>query len=691
MGTGADLDLSLSPGAYVALREAHLGLKLNRDPAKGIADSVLGPEATWANGVDDFERNAQAAISALLSAVNPPLNLVGDGETDSTEALQDAIDALADAGGGAIVLPRGVFVYTSLTLRSGVDLIGSGGTVLKAFDHVSDTLDNQAHYFIRANDQDDITIRGIIFDGTQDTNRPAVEGPSWVADILTITGDRIRILDCTFLDAADSAIMFAQCTNSEVRGCYFDNCPDLGIYYNDTNGEVASNNLITNNRFTRCQYGAIGIKRNAAGLAVVGNTIRDCGNGITLEDFGSGDHPLRILIASNRLERIGHSYTGNVLVAAVGISCNAAHGTLINDNLLDDIVGPCIALDGADHCVVQGNSIYGTASGGSNNRGITLNVRNSQGCRHNLITGNVVRGVRSTGLAVLSGTGDHQYNRIANNDIASDAGSGMRVASTNFLDNDIEGNRFARSGVGFFDLDINISSGTVVRNRWARNRLQDASQNGFVDVQTASIAEDYGPMDLAIGLAAPTVGAWKRGSIVFNYQPAGDGTWAWVCTAAGTPGTWLALKGVPGSGVLTLLGDLRLLTAGQRVELGDGSTAGNVGLRSNKADGNNITWGEWAIGALGAQVAQWIGQIDTSENWNILDNAAAVALQIQRTGGYVRAANGFRVGAAAGPLITSGAGAPAAALPDGSIYLRTDGTAATTLYVRAAGAWSALT
>jgi hypothetical protein len=38
-----------------------------------------------------------------------------------------------------------------------------------------------------------------------------------------------------------------------------------------------------------------------------------------------------------------------------------------------------------------------------------------------------------------------------------------------------------------------------------------------------------------------------------------------------------------------------------------------------------------------------------------------------------------------------GAGAPSASLPDGSLYLRTDGTADTTLYVRAAGAWAALT
>lgn len=42
------------------------------------------------------------------------------------------------------------------------------------------------------------------------------------------------------------------------------------------------------------------------------------------------------------------------------------------------------------------------------------------------------------------------------------------------------------------------------------------------------------------------------------------------------------------------------------------------------------------------------------------------------------------------PNISSGAGAPSASEPNGSVYLRTDGTATTTVYQRAAGAWSAL-
>ncbi len=42
-----------------------------------------------------------------------------------------------------------------------------------------------------------------------------------------------------------------------------------------------------------------------------------------------------------------------------------------------------------------------------------------------------------------------------------------------------------------------------------------------------------------------------------------------------------------------------------------------------------------------------------------------------------------------GPTITTGTGAPSHSAPDGSLYLRTDGGAGSTLYVREAGAWVA--
>jgi hypothetical protein len=43
---------------------------------------------------------------------------------------------------------------------------------------------------------------------------------------------------------------------------------------------------------------------------------------------------------------------------------------------------------------------------------------------------------------------------------------------------------------------------------------------------------------------------------------------------------------------------------------------------------------------------------------------------------------------ATSPTLTSGSGAPSAAEPNGSLYLRTNGGAASTLYARISGAWA---
>jgi len=40
------------------------------------------------------------------------------------------------------------------------------------------------------------------------------------------------------------------------------------------------------------------------------------------------------------------------------------------------------------------------------------------------------------------------------------------------------------------------------------------------------------------GSAAPVTGTWKLGDKVWNTAPSSGGYIGWVCTAAGTPGTW---------------------------------------------------------------------------------------------------------------------------------------------------------
>lgn len=55
-------------------------------------------------------------------------------------------------------------------------------------------------------------------------------------------------------------------------------------------------------------------------------------------------------------------------------------------------------------------------------------------------------------------------------------------------------------------------------------------------------------------IAAPTTGTWQQGDKVWNSQPSELGSASskyviigWVCTVAGTPGTWLQMRTLTGN------------------------------------------------------------------------------------------------------------------------------------------------
>ena len=109
-------------------------------------------------------------------------------------------------------------------------------------------------------------------------------------------------------------------------------------------------------------------------------------------------------------------------------------------------------------------------------------------------------------------------------------------------------------------------------------------------------------------------------------------------------------------------------------------TAGNkrwfVGKEASAESGSNAgsNFRIWRYNDDGSSIGQVFG-IDRATGRVTIDSVGSTA--------------GIELGSG-GPTITSGTGAPTHSAPNGSTYHRTDGTASTTLYVRAAGAWSAL-
>ncbi len=112
---------------------------------------------------------------------------------------------------------------------------------------------------------------------------------------------------------------------------------------------------------------------------------------------------------------------------------------------------------------------------------------------------------------------------------------------------------------------------------------------------------------------------------------------------------------------------------------------GGTGLASAGSSGHTLTsngsaWSTGFIANANVDPAAAIAGTKISPNFgsqNILSTGYVTIAKVEL--------------AASGPTLTRGTGAPAGSEPDGSVYLRTDGTSSTGVYTRQAGAWTALT
>ena len=157
------------------------------------------------------------------------------------------------------------------------------------------------------------------------------------------------------------------------------------------------------------------------------------------------------------------------------------------------------------------------------------------------------------------------------------------------------------------------------------------------------------------------------------------------------------------------------LTAGGGV--GSRPASGDANLSASSMDGNTGSYlvgiaGKWqsvyfCTNVAGDRQYRWaLGSTAEAESgshagsnfyiarWGDGWTNLGYAVTISRSSGKVTiGAAGTTAGlelGSSGPTITTGTGAPGHSPPNGSLYIRTDGTASTTLYVRAGGAWAAL-
>lgn len=215
--------------------------------------------------------------------------------------------------------------------------------------------------------------------------------------------------------------------------------------------------------------------------------------------------------------------------------------------------------------------------------------------------------------------------------------------------------------IGYYRDSALTSTVTVWHDNWS---VSAPATVGWLKTGGGATSSGWSPVVVTTRGGAVTVASLSAASVAANTIGASSVAADDMTTDELIVGTWLTAEN------LTLNGTLQSwLTA-----------TSTKGVRLRAGGGKEYEWTGFSDGNL------WLGYNGTYGTWtrDILCVTPAGRVQV------VQAAQGVELGAS-GPTITSGTGAPSHTPPNGSVYLRTDGTASTTLYIRAAGAWTALT
>lgn len=337
-------------------------------------------------------------------------------ETDNTEAIVKAADAVNAAGGGILMFDAGVYRIASLAVFSeydGVSFQGEG-TTIKSTIPEDEPATGEA-YMLRFDSCTNFRIRGIKFDG--DNIETTQINTTMVA---LVACSNFSVEDCEIVNLKRFGLGLNSCTNFYVKENYFLRTTIENSYQNGSIRLFAT--------LGTCGPGWIEDNDvHGAGIGYEGDDITYAFNRITNWGYGAGI-VTNASATSNRATIIGNIISGGTGQDADGVYCSgiesyAAYSRIIG-NLCKNNDGSGIAF-GGKFTILHSNQCID--NGSADNPGVGI-ANNYQDATYNgsfsVLVGNICRQV----------TGAHQAYGFA------DIGSGNVSTSLSFTNNDFGGN-----------------------------------------------------------------------------------------------------------------------------------------------------------------------------------------------------------------------------------------------------------
>ena len=411
-------------------------------------EAAGSPHPTYAT---DSDLTTHAALPPTNAKV--VYGAVGDGSTDDTTAIQNAIN-----GANHVYLPPGTYIVKNLYLRSNVRVEGAGvgASILKLAGTAADT-----DYVLRA------------------SQAPGTAATGWKLEDLTIDGNKATFGDADtktlyglYVGGDADVITDVQITRVEAKNCKtyaFDTVRALRVTYTDC--------IARDNGF------ATGTNNNCSGFETLATDVEMKG----CRSYANAQYGLAFgqsATVYRRLKVIGGSYSGNGVggvlirnlaehakVIGADIFGNTGYGVQLNTAKYAKVIG-CdiegnttygVRLDGAEGCTVTGNTIKGNNTGGS---GGTAEVDFQFGASiGNVISGNRIfpsaSGNRAN-YAIQEGTsGTDSGNRILGNIVSAGSSGTIAIAGTGTLAQEAGGELLQAHGAAGSTETVDLTSGTV--------------------------------------------------------------------------------------------------------------------------------------------------------------------------------------------------------------------------------------
>lgn len=328
-----------------------------------------------------------------------------------------------------------------------------------------------------------------------------------------------------------------------ITGNNFYGCHNHGVYQSHGDGGV-----IGANAFHRCQ---LPIVIAGSGHSVTGNSLYSSGTGTTLDWAGISVRDATDCVIS------GNTIVGDANASAVGIAVDSLNETALRRNVVS-------------------NNVVTLAGSGSTNSAVRIGSSLTEVSEDNRVTGNVISspGAPSIGVVAFNmKAAFYGYGNSATGNTVVVTGNAHGITLTRqkgmvVSGNVVRNNYSAGAGVTsihiyLIDSDLNSVSGNVSVNQTGTGTnvtvhavRTDASSTGNILGPNSTALEsglagssaliDGGSGNVAgvtVGsaAAAPAAGTWTAGRVLFNSAPAVGSPKGWVCTVAGTPGTWVSL------------------------------------------------------------------------------------------------------------------------------------------------------